>query len=203
MNDRITKIDKIEYVRNEQLKRKAASGASTYFQQSLIDLNLEGGRYSNAGPNVIGRDVAAQYPHASSPWSSSADVGVEPSLGEDINFVAPVGEAHEVAASIAEQELGAPEAGAMTQGTHPPLRPVEQSPESALQVAGAPPSVDRGCAPLTQPSAYLTQASSPVLSTSRSTLLDAPDDPPDGLVGLERRTDGTALSSHTMKRRKL
>ena len=204
MNDRITKQDKIDAWREEQLKRKGkASGASSYYQQALVDLGLENstGRFTSK-PVVTGSEPGVHVPRlpASSPWAGDPVPPEEP-LGYSINDLEVIGTPAEVERSIAEQELGEP-AGAITQGTHPPSRFVEQLSESAVQ-AGSPPSVDRGSAPLTSPQRVLTQETSPVLSTSRSTLLDAPDEvPDDGLDDCPRREDGTPMS-HTMKRRKI
>jgi hypothetical protein len=81
-------------------------GASTYLDH--IDPS-PGGRFAelarrerDAKPAVIGLDPAAQYPRqpGDSPWAGDA-VGVEPPLGYSIQDMEPVGEAHEIEASLA------------------------------------------------------------------------------------------------------
>ena len=217
MNDRITKLDKLDALREEQLKRKAASGASSYFQQSLIDLNLEGGRYSGAGPNVIGRDPSAQYPAASSPWTAQADPGVEAPLGYSVNDLEPTGEAHEVAASIANKgrlELHASrvdqQSSDVDRGSGLPAElEVDQDAVTCPKQCGTgvasstsiPLAENRRSSGLT-PAVVLPglAVSSPPASLERRSRPSpsAPDQPDDGL-DVERRADGMPLSSHAVE----
>ena len=92
MNDRITKLDKLDALREEQLKRKGDRASSTYYQQALVDLGLEHstGRFASK-PIVTGQTKAVEYPAASSPWSSSADPGIEMPTGVAIDQMEPVG----------------------------------------------------------------------------------------------------------------
>jgi hypothetical protein len=71
-----------EVLRNEKRLRKGDREASTYLAQSMAGLDESdprGGRYANQERYVTGSEAATRYPPASSPWSSSADVGLRQS----------------------------------------------------------------------------------------------------------------------------
>jgi hypothetical protein len=83
-------------------------GTSTYLDHVEPS---PGGRFAEAArrerlakPQIVGTEPSARYPHlpASSPWAGPDLVGVEPPLGVEINALEPVGEPHEVAASLGE-----------------------------------------------------------------------------------------------------
>jgi hypothetical protein len=137
-NNNASQRERAEIVKNERKLRRGDRDASTYHAQAMAGLDEPGGRWAQSR-YVSGSEPSTRYPAASSPWSSSADVGVEPPTGEDINFVAPVGEQFEIERSIAEQ--GGPEPGA-TQSTHPSLRPNQRFPESAADGSGPSPILD-------------------------------------------------------------
>ena len=222
MNDRITKLDKLDALREEQLKRKGDRASSTYYQQALVDLGLEHstGRFASK-PIVTGQTKAVEYPAASSPWSSSADPGIEMPTGVAIDQMEPVGTYEEIEKSIAEQ--GRPDADASR---------VDQQSLEADQSAGLPAELEVDQDTVTCPkqrsagtdvasstsipstklagdSARLTptRAEAPLaqsrLASRRSPAnpIDAPDD---GLPDCPRRIDGTPMStSHTIHRRKI
>jgi hypothetical protein len=80
---------------------KKQLGGETYFERAQVDLEAElGGRFAKPRPMVSG-EVPEQP--ATSPWSRDP-VGREPPLGIDVNAVEPVGEAHEIEASLREIE---------------------------------------------------------------------------------------------------
>lgn len=75
---------------------------STYHQQAMVGLALEGGgRFANE-VIVTGSTPATQYPPQlpSSPWSNPAGVGLEPPLGVEIDAMEPTGTATEIARSL-------------------------------------------------------------------------------------------------------
>lgn len=195
-NDRITNEDKAEYLRNERKLRRGDRQASTMFGQAIIDMKLDagGGRFvEKTGLDVTGtKQASAQYPRqgSDSPWSGGgADPGLEPPTGQDINFVEPVGEAFEVAASIAEQAIGEAESEAAQS-----LR--EQQPKGAMTVvrSASPPSLaEAERSDSTANAVVKTQAAnSPVCVETASA---NPPSYPDGL-DVPRRADGMPLSSH-------
>jgi hypothetical protein len=197
--------ERAEIVREERKLRRGDRDASTYHAQAMAGLDEPGGRWAQSR-YVSGSEPSTRYPAASSPWSSSADVGVEPPTGEDINFVAPVGEAHEIEASIAEQETGAPETGAITQSRVPNRK----SPGSSSEVAGAPPTLDATEQAHSYAEQYRAGSAHELhsVASSHSTKLAASSNPPDdGLNDVPRRSDGWPMSSHAIKpstkRRKL
>jgi len=75
--------------------------ASTYSQFAIADDS--GGRFKNQTPRMtVGATAAPQYPPqpAGSPWND--EEAIEPPLGFSVDEMVPVGEAHEVAASLSE-----------------------------------------------------------------------------------------------------
>jgi hypothetical protein len=94
-----TNEDKAEALRNEQRLRKGEREPTSYHRLAGLADDL-GGRYAVEA----GQTKAVDYPRQdnASPWSGGgAQVGIEPRTGEEINFVAPLGEAHEIEASLA------------------------------------------------------------------------------------------------------
>lgn len=75
---------------------------STMLGRSQLDLLELGGRYARQS-QVVGGTGAPEYPAASG-WTQDPG-GVEPPLGLDISAVEPVGEIHEVNASIERRAL--------------------------------------------------------------------------------------------------
>jgi hypothetical protein len=191
-----TREEKAEALRNEQMLRKQeASQPTTYHKLAGLSDDL-GGRY-RVKETITGEEKAAQYPAASSPWTAGNDAGLEMPTGQDVNFVEPCGEAHEVAASIVEQELG----GEPT-----------QSRDQELQIIGAlegspPPSLTGTLAPAGDPSSAVKPMQA-VLAPARvgeTVPVNASTQPDDGL-DVPRRSDGMPLSSHAINprpRRKL
>jgi hypothetical protein len=88
-----------------QRKSQTPVPTSTYRDQANIDLLLEAGRFA-VEARVTGTDPAAVYPRiASGPWGGTHPVPPEEPLGYAIDAVEPVGEPHEVAASLAAQAI--------------------------------------------------------------------------------------------------
>jgi hypothetical protein len=83
---------------------------TTYHQLAGVDQEL-GGRFAKADV-VAGAEPAVHYPAqpALSPWSGSADPGLEPPTGIDINALEPVGTPAEIARSL-EALAGLPPGG--------------------------------------------------------------------------------------------
>ena len=100
-NDRNTKEDKIDFWRNEQLKRKGGDRqATTYHRLAGLADDL-GGRFAAEA----GQQATTKYPkqESASPWSGGGgDPGVEPSLGYSINDLEATGTAAEIEASLVE-----------------------------------------------------------------------------------------------------
>lgn len=228
-NPRITNDDLAEYLRNEKLKRKGSEPrqGTTYYHQSLVDLGLENstGRFASK-PVVTGQTKAVEYPRQpeGSPWSSGADVGVEPPTGVEIDQMEPCGEYGEVQASLAASssdpafsqrvrsgsvgddggavspldatEKAHPSAEQHRVGTHD-LHSVASSSHSTKSPDLAENRRSSGSTPAAVvPGLAVSSstASSERRSRPSSSSPDQPDDPPDGLEGLERRSDGTPLS---------
>jgi hypothetical protein len=216
--------DKVEALRNEQRLKRGDREPTTLHQLSRLGLDEEGGRFAQAR-YVTGSEAATRYPAASGPWTAGNDAGLEPPLNQDVSFVEPCGEQWEIEASIAEQELGEPETGAITQGLHLPLRPSDQQlSESAVEVSGSPPSLKRHeatthltpgerrsvgsatCDAPHSPSNLVEDCGSdaevklpPQHALSKTASTNPPEVPDDGL-DVERRSDGTPLSSHTRRK---
>jgi hypothetical protein len=97
-------------------RSQQSPGTSTF----LDHLEAEGGgrfaeaarREGMAKPQVTGTSPSANYPTlpASSPWHADP-IGVEPTLGVDVNALDPVGECHEVAQSLRPQCSPATQSG--------------------------------------------------------------------------------------------
>jgi hypothetical protein len=92
---------------NQSTRRDKAEAlkADTYFNRAQIDADLDapGGRFREK-ETITGSQASTKYPcqDSASPWSGGgADPGVEPPLGVEINAQEPVGEAHEIEASLA------------------------------------------------------------------------------------------------------
>jgi hypothetical protein len=74
---------------------------NTLYGRAQVDLEAElGGRFAKPRPLVSGQ-VPTQP--EGSPWSRDP-VPIEPPLGFDVNAVEPVGEVHEIEASLRAQE---------------------------------------------------------------------------------------------------
>jgi len=75
------------------------NAATTFFELANAGIALEeaGGRFS-AASRVVGSEPVPTYPPASGPWSDPQPP--EPPTGVEIDAQEPVGEAHEVAASM-------------------------------------------------------------------------------------------------------
>jgi hypothetical protein len=96
----------------ENEKRLRGSTLSQFAQSDAAEAR---GRFSAiSNPTVIGTETTPKYPQGPA-WCADP-TGVEPPLGVDINAMEPVGEPHELKASIAQlgpdlqQALGDPTA---------------------------------------------------------------------------------------------
>lgn len=92
--------------KSDQAERRALAGStttSTYFHQSQIaeQLDAPGGRFRER-ETIVGTDPVPQYARlpASSPWSGSADPGLEPPTGTAIDEHEAVGTATEIERSL-------------------------------------------------------------------------------------------------------
>jgi hypothetical protein len=95
---------------------RAQQGGTTFatFAEAFAD-EERGGRFRGQTPQtIVGAEPVTQYPAAAS-WTHDP-CGPEPSLGIDINEMAPTGEAHEVEASIAAQNVPSLEPSALPGG---------------------------------------------------------------------------------------
>jgi hypothetical protein len=92
-------VERREVLENEKRLQGSSSGqGSTFLQHTHNDV---GGRFAAiSSPVVVGTKQIPQYPAA---FFQRDPVPDEPALGIDINEMPPVGEPHELAASIAKQ----------------------------------------------------------------------------------------------------
>jgi len=94
--DEISQQEKRNVLKNDKLVR------DTYHSRALADAELEfSGRFKATGkPTVSGSEPLVRYPlQATSPWND-AGVPPEPPTGYAIDQLEPVGENHEVQASL-------------------------------------------------------------------------------------------------------
>jgi hypothetical protein len=90
-NNDATQAERRRVLRNDR--------ASTFFAQALAEAGMVGGRWSKQHEAKV--TGAAQYPRADLPAWVGADRAVEPPIGVAVDAQAPVGETHEIEASIA------------------------------------------------------------------------------------------------------
>jgi len=80
----------------------SSNKSDTFFGRALADVESElGGRWAKPKPMMGGAAMPEQP--ATTPWSSDP-VGIEPPLGFSVEEMVPVGEHHEIEASIAALE---------------------------------------------------------------------------------------------------
>jgi hypothetical protein len=115
-----------EIIRNEKL-RPGDQPATTFHALANLDTSLEG-RFATGG-YVSGSEQAVNYPAGPS-WTRD-QVGIEPPLGQDVNFQEPCGEAFEVERSLTHSSA----APASIPGSQTGEGPTAPSPESPKVVA--------------------------------------------------------------------
>jgi hypothetical protein len=98
-----SRLEKAEIHANERKLRQGERQGTTYHAQAMAGLDEPppGGRFAQAR-YVTGSEPSTQYPAASSPWTAGNDAGLEPPLNQDVNFVEPAGEAHEIEKALSE-----------------------------------------------------------------------------------------------------
>jgi hypothetical protein len=109
--------DRREVIENEKRLRSSSSDqGSTFLAHTHNDT---GGRFSAiSNPTVIGTEATPKYPQGPA-WCADPS-GIEPPLGVDINAMEPVGEPHELKASIASLDPSLPSAKATPSASDAP-----------------------------------------------------------------------------------
>jgi hypothetical protein len=100
----------------EQRERRELLGSTTgmtYRDRAAADIALLGQGRHTQGASVTGSARVPQYPAASGPWNDPVQVPDEPSLGVDLNYVEPCGEAFEIEASLMAAPQAVPPEGAV------------------------------------------------------------------------------------------
>jgi hypothetical protein len=94
-----------EVIENDKALRGASSQGSTFHQFGNSDAATPLGRFSAiSSPHVVGSEPIAKYPQG--PAWCAGDQGLEPPFPLDVNALEPVGQPHELKASIAELSAG-------------------------------------------------------------------------------------------------
>jgi hypothetical protein len=117
VDSELTQIEKRRALLDDQrvARERAREQASTLHQHAIAEASLDGGRYGAVEKTAVtAAEPVVQYPAAAS-WTREVP-GVEPPLNQDVNFVQPCGEPHEIMKSLGETGFpspGSPDSGAV------------------------------------------------------------------------------------------
>jgi hypothetical protein len=123
----------------------------TYHSRATVDADAPGGRFKASNKTPVS---PTEYPAAAGPWSDPVEPGIEPPLGYSVDEVEPVGEYHEIQASLAATAC-APEESCVD----PSLSPVAAIPSDAADPSPSSSPGEAGTAALTNPDAAVPNPS--------------------------------------------
>jgi hypothetical protein len=116
-----------QVLENDKALRGASSQGSTFAQFAASEVGTPLGRFSAiSNPVVVGSEPIPKYPAA---FLQHDPVPTEPPLGVDINAMEPVGQPHELKASISS--LGPPD---LAEAQEPPT--LDAPPKERTPLAG-------------------------------------------------------------------